>query len=188
MPTAKIRRVARNAARPARIIPLLPLLIAAVALVWTALGMPAPLGAQDPQPGLVFTPAGGSPADGSAEVGFVEGRAWHYSVALKTQPTGTVTVRIRSSSRSVAITRNQQLSFDADNWNTAQDVGYRSQEGSGGGTATLTHTASGDGYENITGAVSVTINSVPKFAEKTELLVEITESGTGTPTLRRRSF
>ena len=46
MPTAKILRAARIAARPARIISFLPLLIAAVTLAVTALAAPAPLGAQ----------------------------------------------------------------------------------------------------------------------------------------------
>ena len=56
MPTAKIRRVARSAARPARVIPFLPLLLAVVALVVTALATPATLAAP-PAQGVDNAPA-----------------------------------------------------------------------------------------------------------------------------------
>ena len=56
MPTAQIRRLARAAARPARVIPFLPLLLAAVALVVTALATPATLAAP-PAQGVDNAPA-----------------------------------------------------------------------------------------------------------------------------------
>lgn len=138
----------------ARIIRLGPLLVAVIALALTGLGTPAPLGAQVVSPGFTFTPSA---------VTIVEGWNGSYTVELKTQPTGAVAVAIASSNSSYVAATPNHLSFDANNWNTAQSVTITTQEGGGGSAATLSHTASGGGYGAVSGAVSVSVNSAPKF-------------------------
>ena len=87
-----------------------------------------------------------------------EGGSGAYTVALATRPADNVTVTIASDNADVT-TRPASLSFTTANWNTAQrvTVSAASDGDTANDTATLTHTASGGGY-NDAPAVSVTVS------------------------------
>ena len=108
-------------------------------------------------PGLVFS---------STALTVAEGGSGAYTVALATQPTGTVTVTVGGASGEVTVDTdantngNQRtLIFTATNWGTARTVTVLAgeDEDSVNDTATLTHRASGGGYGSVTGTVAVTV-------------------------------
>ena len=78
-----------------------------------------------------------------------EGGSGAYTVALATRPDGNVTVTIASDNADVT-TRPASLSFTTANWSTAQrvTVSAASDGDTANDTATLTHTASGGGYDD----------------------------------------
>ena len=87
-----------------------------------------------------------------------------YTVKLATQPTGTVTVTVGGHSGTglsvsgTTLTSNQ-LSFTTSNWNTAQTVTVKAEE-DGNAIAeseTLSHSASGADYANVTRDLPVTV-------------------------------
>ena len=84
-----------------------------------------------------------------------------YDVELDSQPTGTVTVRIGGASGDVSVSPSR-LTFTTSNWNTQQDVEVTAAEDADAdkdAAVTLTHSASGGGYDNVTGGmVTVTID------------------------------
>ena len=89
-----------------------------------------------------------------------EGGSASYTVALGTRPDGNVSVAIASDNADVT-TRPAALTFTTANWATAQRVTVRaaSDGDTAADTATLTHTASGGGYDEapaVSVAVSVT--------------------------------
>ena len=80
-----------------------------------------------------------------------------YTVKLATEPTGSVTVSITGHdgtdlSLSGTTLSSNMLTFAVDNWNTAQTVTVKAGEDNDGAndTGTLTHTASGGDYVNVT--------------------------------------
>ena len=87
-----------------------------------------------------------------------EGGSGSYTVALGTRPDGNVSVSIASDNADVT-TRPATLTFTTANWGTAQRVTVRaaSDGDTAADTATLTHTASGGGYDEAP-AVSVTVS------------------------------
>ena len=91
-----------------------------------------------------------------------EGGTDSYTVRLATEPTGTVTVAITSGNGDVTVSP-ASLTFHASGgskpWNTAQTVTVSAgQDTTDEGSATLIHTASGGGYDNvITASVPVTV-------------------------------
>ena len=93
------------------------------------------------------------PASGETAV------ASSYTVKLKSQPTDAVTVTIGGSSDSVVTLSATTLTFNADNWATAQTVTVTPLKDANAisETITLTHTLSGGDYTGIA-ADSVTIN------------------------------
>ena len=82
-----------------------------------------------------------------------------YTVKLATQPTDTVTVTISGHDGTDLTLDNTTLTFTVDDWNTAQTVTVKAGNDDNGAndTATLTHTASGGDYVNITKDLPVTI-------------------------------
>ena len=93
------------------------------------------------------------PASGETAV------ASSYTVRLKSTPTDAVTVTIGGGSDSVVTLSATTLTFNADNWATAQRVTVTPLKDANamGETITLTHTLSGGDYTGIP-ADSVTIN------------------------------
>ena len=87
-----------------------------------------------------------------------------YTVRLATQPSGSVTVTISGHdgtdlSLSGTTLSSNMLTFTVDNWNTAQTVTVKAGEDADGAndTGTLTHTASGGDYVNVTKDLPVTV-------------------------------
>ena len=93
-----------------------------------------------------------------ASLRLAEGGSGAYTVALATRPGGNVTVTIASDNADVT-TRPAALTFTTADWNTAQrvTVSAASDGDTANDTATLTHTASGGGY-NDAPAVSVAVS------------------------------
>ena len=82
-----------------------------------------------------------------------------YTVRLATEPTGSVTVTISGHDGADLTLTNNQLTFTTTNWDTAQTVTVKAGEDddAANDTATLTHTASGGDYANITADLPVTV-------------------------------
>ncbi|MCY4278777.1 MAG: Ig-like domain-containing protein, partial [Gammaproteobacteria bacterium] len=107
--------------------------------------------------GLVFTPAALSMAEGGSGA---------YTVALATEPTGSVTVTVAGGGGEVTVdtdadTNGDQdtLTFNAGNWTRAQMVTVAAGQDDDlvNDRATLTHSAAGGGYDSVTGNVAVTV-------------------------------
>ena len=82
-----------------------------------------------------------------------EGMSATYKVALTAQPTGTVTVMVDGASGDVTVSP-WRLFFTTSNWNVSQDVEVKVGEDADGehdAAVTLTHVASGGGYNGISG-------------------------------------
>ena len=89
------------------------------------------------------------PEDGNAE----------YTVKLATRPTGTVTVRLGGTADTDLALDRTSLTFTAETWNAAQSVRV-SADADDDGTddpATLTHSASGGGYDAVSKDLAVTV-------------------------------
>ena len=83
-----------------------------------------------------------------------------YTVALATQPSGSVSVSITGHSGTDLSLDETTLTFTTETWNTAQTVTVTAAEDDDGATdpvATLTHTASGRDYANVTRDLPVTV-------------------------------
>ncbi len=102
------------------------------------------------EPGLVFS---------RTDVPVDEGSTAGYTVALATQPGAEVIVSITGAGRGVGASRTS-LGFTTANWSTAQTVTVTAAQDSNttSETVTLTHTASGGGYDGVTGDVTVRTN------------------------------
>ena len=112
---------------------------------------------EDDVPGVTLTPD---------TVDIDEGGSGTYTVVLDSQPTASVTVAITGHADtditlSGATLRNDALTFTSDNWNTAQTVTVTAAEDDDAvdeEEATLAHSASGGGYDEVTADdVTVTI-------------------------------
>ena len=100
----------------------------------------------------------------SLTVGEGDAAGTSYTVALATEPSGSVSVSITGQastdlSLSGATLISDTLTFTVDDWNVAQTVTVKAGEDDDGAndTATLTHTASGGDYANITVDLPVTV-------------------------------
>ena len=83
-----------------------------------------------------------------------------YTVALATQPTSSVSVSITGHSGTDLTLSSNMLTFTVDEWDDAQTVTVTAEEDDDGVTdavATLTHTASGGDYANVTRDLPVTV-------------------------------
>ena len=91
-----------------------------------------------------------------------EGGSNTYTVALAVQPTENVTVAVTvSGSSDVTVSSSSaSLTFTSTTWNTAQTVTVTAapDDDAGDDTATVNHTASGGGYNSVTGSVPVTVD------------------------------
>ena len=84
-----------------------------------------------------------------------------YEVKLEAQPTGTVTVMVRGASGDVTV-KPSRLIFTTSSWDDLQPVEVKAGQDADGehdAPVTLTHAASGGGYDGVTGGmVTVTTN------------------------------
>ena len=100
-----------------------------------------------------------------------------YTVVLSTQPSASVSVSITGHADTDLSLDETTLTFTTETWNTAQTVTVTAAEDDDGITddvATLTHTASGGDYANVTRNLPVTVtdNDTPDIVlSKTDLAV-----------------
>ena len=90
-----------------------------------------------------------------------EGSAADYTIALSTQPTGTVTVRPSASGSVDVSIDTSSLEFTQSNWNQTQTVTVTAGEDGdvADDAAVISHTASGGGYDGVAiDDVAVTVN------------------------------
>ena len=88
-----------------------------------------------------------------------EGQTATYTVALATLPTAIVTVQVTGVSGDVSVD-NDRLVFGPGDWEDPQTITVEAAEDDDSSTdpaVTLTHQASGGGYDGISGTVRVTI-------------------------------
>ena len=90
----------------------------------------------------------------------MEGKTGTYTVKLDSRPTGTVTVMVRGASGDVTVDPSR-LVFTTGTWNTPQEVEVTAGQDADAepdSVVTLTHAASGGGFDGVTGGtVTVTI-------------------------------
>ena len=94
-------------------------------------------------------------APAAVTVAEADGRAT-YTMKLDGQPTGNVTVTVASSNTSAATVAPGSLTFTPSNWSTAQPVTVtgRADSTRGDRSATIRHTPSGGGYDDVRGGVA----------------------------------
>ncbi len=100
--------------------------------------------------GLVLSPT---------SLGVAEGDDASYTVKLATEPTSTVTVTITGQSGTDLTLGDASLEFTTSTWNDAQTVTVDAGEDpdAAADTATLTHEASGGGYNGVSADLAVTV-------------------------------
>ena len=117
-----------------------------------------------------------------------------YTVALATKPSDTVIVAI-SGHDGTDLTlsgtglTNNQLTFTVDNWDAAQTVTVEAGQDNDGAndTGTLTHTASGGGYVNVTKDLPVTVTDIDQAGivlSETDLIVTEGDAAGSTYTVK----
>ncbi len=124
----------------------------------------------------------------SVNVSVTEGSSAAYQVKLATKPTASVTVTVARSATGaqdadLGVKTGGSLTFTADNWNTDQTVTLEAKEDDDGedGTAAIAHTASGGGYDGVTGTVTATEDdSDTKGFTFSSSNVTVTEGATAT--------
>ena len=105
----------------------------------------------DDEKGLVF---------GQEVVTVAEGGTAGYTVALNSEPTGNVSVSVTSDNADVTISSSTPLTFTTSNWNEAQTVTVMAAADGddSADTATVSHSASGGGYDGEAGTVEVAVS------------------------------
>ncbi len=134
---------------------------------------------EDETRGIAVTTMDTTPADGALVI--AEGATGKYTVALESQPTGTVTVMVRGQSGDVTV-EPSRLIFTTSNWDDPQTVEVKAGEDNDAesdAVVTLTHAASGGGYNGVTaGEVAVTITeNDEKGVRVTPRALTVTEGG-----------
>ena len=101
-------------------------------------------------PGLVFS---------ESALRVPEGQTATYTVALATKPSGTVTVAVSGVSGDLSLDKTEPY-FGVDDWDDAQTITVEAAEDDDTSTdpsVTLTHEATGGGYDGIVGSVQVSV-------------------------------
>ena len=130
--------------------------------------------------GIVLSPASVTVPEGSTKT---------YTVKLKSQPTGPVTVTIgRNSVGDVDLTVNKSsLTFTRRTWNQTQAVTVTAKEETGNdsahGTATFTHMALNGGYDNVSATLTATESDNDRVVGMPATLL-VTEGATSTYTVK----
>ena len=125
---------------------------------WSDVTLPGlPWGEGQPVPVQLRRAQGVTISNAALAVG--EGFTRTYTVVLDSQPMGgDVTVTPVSGNPAAATVSPQSLTFDSDNWNTAQTVTVSGvSKTAGGGTATITHAVAGADYGGSVTAGDVAI-------------------------------
>ena len=111
-----------------------------------------------------------------------EGTSGTYQVRLTSQPTRAVTVRVQSDSDDVTV-KPSQLKFTTSDWNKGQTVNVEAghdDDAQDDPFVTLTHTASGGGYDGVSMNVRLTIEDDDEIrigARTSPRALTITEGG-----------
>ena len=104
-----------------------------------------------------------------------EGSSDPYQVVLLSEPTGTVRISVSGQSGDVTV-NNRSLTFTTQNWNEAQSVTVEAGEDSDADPddpVTLTHSASGGGYNGVTiDDVVVTIRETDEESTAVNLSID----------------
>ncbi len=104
-----------------------------------------------------------------------EGSSDPYQVVLLSEPTGNVRISVSGQSGDVTV-NNRSLTFTTQNWNEAQSVTVEAGEDSDADPddpVTLTHSASGGGYNGVTiDDVVVTIRETDKESTAVNLSID----------------
>ncbi len=122
----------------------------------------------------------GSLAVPSSPVSVDEGGSASYAVSLGAEPSGTVAVAIAVSEGAGVEVSPSSLTFGPDDWSAGQTVTVRALEDDdlSDGSATLSHTASGGGYDGVTAEVSVSVTDDDEAAlEVSESSLSLDEGG-----------
>ncbi len=91
----------------------------------------------------------------------IEGETKTYTIELKTQPTGDVTVTQISRNRTIVTVLPRQLIFNDTNWATPQDVTVTSVQNSNQGRhrkTIIAHVFKGGGYDRVQAEINVQVN------------------------------
>ena len=117
-----------------------------------------------------------------------EGEAGEYMVSLEARPTGAVTVIVRGASGDVTV-NPARLIFTTSNWDEPKTVEVKAGQDADSepdAAVTLTHAASGGGYNGVTGGmVTVTIreDEIPGVTVTPRALTVTEGSAAGTYTV-----
>ena len=119
-----------------------------------------------------------------------EGGSAKYKVKLATQPTASVTVKLTAATGDSDITFSpSSMTFSTSSWNKPKTVTVRARQDNTDvipGTKTITHTANGGDYVNVTGALTATEvddDTLTVVFNPTDD-VQVNEGGTGTYTIK----
>ena len=109
---------------------------------------------------LAPTASPGVPIFSLSTVSVEEGSTATYQVALSVQPSGNVTLTLESSDTGALEVSPRSLTFTTSDWDVQQTVTVRGVEDSGTAdeTVTVTHTATGGGYDTARGILTVTVD------------------------------
>ena len=116
-------------------------------------GVTASLVVTEREPVITLTP--------STSLSVAEGGSETYTVALNNRPSGTVTVAIGYQSGGdddITVNKTNLYFYNNSSWSQPQTVtvSAREDDDSLAGTRTITHTASGGGYANVTASILAT--------------------------------
>ena len=119
-----------------------------------------------------------------------EGGSAKYKVKLSTQPTASVTVKLTAATGDSDITFSpSSMTFSTSSWDKAKTVTVRARQDNTdviAGTKTITHTANGGDYTNVTStliATEVEDDTLTLVFNPTDD-VQVNEGGTGTYTIK----
>ena len=104
-----------------------------------------------------------------------EGRSAEYTVRLASQPTDSVRVTVSVTDNPDVTVMPEALEFTTASWNVAQEVTVEAADDPDGDneTATVTHAASGGGYDGLTGSpVTVTVRDNDRASRTVQLTVD----------------
>ena len=119
------------------------------------------------------------------ELTVARGNAASYAVRLATQPTSDVTLTVAAlDGADEGMTASPaQLTFSAANWNASQVVTVYATEAEGENrTATFAHSATGGGYDGVTGQVTAQEGETEKALTLSDSSLDLAEGGTLTYT------
>ena len=98
---------------------------------------------------------------------------------LGAEPTGEVTVAVASTDQTAATADSASLTFSTTNWNQDKTVTVRgvNDDLAGSRTASITHTASGGGYQGVADTVAVTVTDDDAELVLSKSAVSVGEDG-----------